>query len=91
MIDHRTTGSNTGRRFPSSFEGPTFSEGHALRCKARKVSVQGAVTAATMVAQAIAQAAKNPLPQTIIMQCPVDVRKQACPCRICQLSACDAS
>lgn len=50
----------------------------ARRCKARKVSMQGAVTAATMIAQAVAQAAKNPLPQTLIMQCPVDVRKQAC-------------
>ena len=51
---------------------------HARRCKARKISVQGAVTATTMIAQAVAQAAKSPLPQTIIMQCPVDMRKQAC-------------
>lgn len=56
----------------------TYGQRHTRRCKARKISVQGAVTAATMIAQAIAQAAKNPLPQTIIMQCPVDVRKQAC-------------
>ena len=47
-----------------------------VRCKAHNTTVQGAVSAATMVAQAAAQAAKNPLPQTIVMQCPVDVRKQ---------------
>jgi len=48
----------------------------ARRCKARGASVQGAVTAATMVATAAAQAAGHPLPQTLVMQCPADVRKQ---------------
>jgi hypothetical protein len=51
----------------------------ARRCKARGASVQGTVTAATMVATAAAQAAGHPLPQTLVMQCPADMRKQVRP------------
>lgn len=61
------------------------------RCKAHNTTVQGAVSAATMVAQAAAQAARNPLPQTIVMQCPVDVRKQVCAPGPCKASVAGSS
>ncbi len=78
-------------RWPCSLLGHTGHSAHAgrppraqqctraRRCKARGASVQGAVTAATMVATAAAQAAAHPLPQTLVMQCPADVRKQVRP------------
>ena len=38
--------------------------------------MQGAVTAACMVATAAVQADKHPLPQTLLVQCPADIRQQ---------------
>ena len=38
--------------------------------------MQGAVTAACMVATAAVQADEHPLPQTLLVQCPADIRQQ---------------
>ena len=46
------------------------------RCRAVGASMQGAVTAACMVATAAVQAAEHPLPQTLLVQCPADIRQQ---------------
>lgn len=74
-----TTAPCTERIKNSGTLNPTLTLATGMRrCKAHNTTVQGAVTAATMIAQAAAQAANSPLPQTIVMQCPVDVRKQVC-------------
>ena len=46
------------------------------RCRAVGASMQGAVSAACMVATAAVQAAEHPLPQTLLVQCPADIRQQ---------------
>ena len=54
---------------------PLTSPAHG-RCRAVGASMQGAVTAACMVATAAVQAAEHPLPQTLLVQCPADIRQQ---------------
>ncbi|KAK9830908.1 hypothetical protein WJX81_003466 [Elliptochloris bilobata] len=49
------------------------------RCRAAGASLQGAVAAACMIATAAVQAALHPLPQTLLVQCPADVRQQVVP------------
>lgn len=51
--------------------------GVICRCQNRGVTVQGAVSAAAAIAIAQAQKAKWPLPQTLLMQCPANMRRQA--------------
>ena len=50
-----------------------------LRCRAhdKGVTIQGAISAASAVATAACQAEDYPLPQTMLLQCPASVRKQA--------------
>lgn len=51
------------------------------RAKAHKSSVQGIISAASMVAIAQAQSAEYPLPQTVLVQAPTNLRKQVCTAR----------
>ena len=46
------------------------------RCHDKGVTVQGAVSAASAVANAAVQAKEFPLPQTLLLQCPCSVRDQ---------------
>ena len=50
-----------------------------MRCRAhdKGVTIQGAISAASAVATAACQAEDYPLPQTMLLQCPASVRKQA--------------
>lgn len=50
------------------------------RCKEKKVTVQAAVSAASMLAMARAQAESHPLPQNILVQAPINMRKQVSIC-----------
>ena len=47
------------------------------RCKEHGVTVQAAVSAASMLAMARAQARNHPLPQNMLMQAPINMRSQA--------------
>ena len=47
------------------------------RCKEHGVTVQAAISAASMLTMARAQARNHPLPQNILMQAPIDMRSQA--------------
>lgn len=51
-----------------------------MQCRAhdKGVTIQGAISAASAVATAACQAEDYPLPQTMLLQCPASVRKQAC-------------
>ena len=50
-----------------------------MQCRAhdKGVTIQGAISAASAVATAACQAEDYPLPQTMLLQCPASVRKQA--------------
>lgn len=48
----------------------------AFRCHEKGATVQGAVSAASAVANAAVQAKEFPLPQTLLLQCPCSVRDQ---------------
>lgn len=47
------------------------------RCKEHGVTVQAAISAASMLAMARAQARNHPLPQNILTQAPINMRSQA--------------
>ena len=49
------------------------------RCREGRATVQGAVSAAAAVAMAQAQRFERRLPQTLLMQCPANMRRQAGP------------
>lgn len=48
------------------------------RCHDKGATVQGAVSAASAVANAAVQAKEFPLPQNLLLQCPCSVREQVC-------------
>ncbi len=49
---------------------------HTRRCHDKGCTVQGAISAASAVANAALQAKDFPLPQTLLLQCPANVREQ---------------
>ena len=45
-------------------------------CRANQTTVQGAISAASAIAMSQAQQQSRPLPQTLLLQCPANMRQQ---------------